>query len=186
MTLEPDPSRKPRGIFETRPSPWITRSLERTWYILLPLFGIWLSAATYIKPNMTKIQNEGTISRLKNEAEGRKLLNELNASESQIRGATFERDSVLAPAINRRVFLVDSLRSISSEKDLQILDFAAAADSFAAETRKVEAETAALEDSLKGIYEEAARLDTVALQLADSLAHLRARVEETKTRARQE
>src|SRR5262245_57304376 len=130
VRLGPDRSRKPRGIFESRPNPWVARALERAWYFLLPLFGVWLSGSTYIKPTLTKIRNEGTISRLKNEAEGRSLLNAMNASESQIRGATFERDSTLAPAINRRLFLVDSLRSISSEKDLQILEFAATADSF--------------------------------------------------------
>ena len=185
MTIKPDLSRPPRGIFERRPRPWVARSLERTWYVLLPLFGIWLSGATYIKPKLTEIQNEGTISRLKNEAEGRRLLNEMNAAESQIRAATFERDSLLAPAIDRRLFLVDSLKSITTEKQRQILEFAARADSFAAATRDVEKRTKALEDSLKTILAQAARLDTTALALADSLTHLKARAEETWTRARQ-
>jgi hypothetical protein len=185
MRLGPDKSKKPRGIFEARPNPWVARALERAWYILLPLFGVWLSGATYIKPTLTKIRNEGTISRLKNEAEGRSLLNTMNASESQIRGATFERDSLLAPAINRRLYLVDSLKAISSEKELQILEFAATADSFAAKTVEAEARTAALEETLKTANAEIARLDSVALQRADSLAHLKTRAEEIRTRARQ-
>ena len=178
MTIKPGTARKPRGIFEHRPRAWITRTLERTWYVLLPLFGIWLSGATYIKPTLTEIQNAGTIARLKNEAEGRRLLNEMNAAESQIRGATFERDSLLAPAINRRLFLVDSLQAITSDKGRQILEFAARADSFAAATRDVEMRTKALEASLKAALAEAARLDSTRMQLEDSLAHLKARAEE--------
>ncbi len=185
MTIKPNMSRKPRGIFEHRPRAWIARTLERTWYVLLPLFGIWLSGATYIKPKLTEIQNAGTISRLKNESEGRRLLNEMNAAESQIRAATFERDSVLAPAIGRRLFLVDSLNAITTDKQRQILEFAARADSFAAATRDVERRTKAFEESLKVVLAQAARLDSTRVQLEDSLTHLKTRAEETWTRANQ-
>jgi hypothetical protein len=181
----PDFSRKPRGIFEHRPRVWITRTLERTWYVLLPLFGIWLSGATYIRPKLTEIQNTGTIARLKNESEGRRLLNEMNAAESQIRGATFERDSVLAPAVNRRLFLVDSLKAITTDKEQQILEHAARGDSIAAATLDIEKKTHALEESLKVVLAQAALLDSTRVQLEDSLARLRARAEETWTRARQ-
>jgi hypothetical protein len=170
---------KPRGIFEPKLNPWIARSLERVWYILLPLIGVWIAEAKFIEPNMTAIRNEGIIARLKAEAAGRKLLNEMNASESAIRAATFERDSTLAPAINRRVFMVDSLRAIQYEEQAGVDVLVAQIDSLEAVTKAFELETIALGDSLVALKARKTEADAEVAAAADSLARVRARIDET-------
>jgi len=173
---------KPRGIFEPKPNPWLARSLERVWYLLLPLLGVWFAESNFIKPNVEVIRNEGIISRLKNEQAGRKLLNEMNASESAIRAATFERDSLLAPAIGRRVFMVDSLRSIAREETIKVDQVIALVDSFNDLSERYQQETAALGDSLVALKAKKSELEASVLATADSLGRLRARVNETWTK----
>lgn len=173
---------KPRGIFEPKPNPWLARSLERVWYFLLPLLGVWFAEANFIKPNVSEIRNEGIISRLKNEQAGRKLLNEMNAAESAIRAATFERDSLLAPAIARREFMVDSLRSIAREETLKVDQIVALVDSLNALSAKYQEETVALGDSLAGLKAQKVEVEASVLAAADSLGRLRARVNETWTK----
>ena len=173
---------KPRGIFEPKLNPWLAHSLERVWYILLPLIGVWIAEAKFIEPNVTAIRNEGIIARLKAEAAGRKLLNEMNASESAIRAATFERDSVLAPAINRRVFMVDSLRAIQYEEQAGVDEIVAQIDSLDALTKTYEMETVALGDSLTALKARKTEADAAVLAAADSLGRVRARIDETWTK----
>lgn len=170
---------KPRGIFEPKLNPWLAHSLERVWYILLPLIGVWIAEAKFIEPNVTAIRNEGTIARLKAEQAGRKLLNDMNASESAIRAATFERDSTLAPAINRRVFMVDSLRAIQYEEQAGVDVLVAQIDSLEAVTKVFELETIALGDSLVALKARKTEADASVAVAADSLARVRARVDET-------
>jgi hypothetical protein len=177
--------RKRRGIFEDRPNVFITQTLLRSWYVLLPLIGIWMGGARFIKPNLQKIRDEGTLQRLKNEQQGRGLLNQLNASESVVRAATFERDSVLAPAIGRRLFLVDSLRAIVAGEEAEIAELAAKVDSINAEAEEVAARTADQTASLSGFTAEQARLDSTIAALNDSLTSLKARAAETWERANQ-
>lgn len=173
---------KPRGIFEPKPNPWLARSLERVWYLLLPLLGVWFAEANFITPNVTEIRNEGIISRLKNEQTGRKLLNEMNAAESAIRAATFERDSLLAPAIARRVFMVDSLRSIAREETMKVDQIVALVDSLNELSARYQAETVALGDSLAALKAQKVEIEASVLAAADSLGRLRARVNETWTK----
>jgi hypothetical protein len=178
-------SRKPRGIFESRPSPILTQSLLRTWYVFLPLIGIWLASARFIKPNLKKVQDEGTLQRLKNEQAGRQLLNQMNASEAVIRAATFERDSVLTPAIDRRIFLVDSSRAIVAGQRDEIEAILASADSLDDVTSRYGRRAASLAESLAAIGRENERLDSTHLALTDSLSRLAARAVETWTRAKE-
>jgi chromosome segregation ATPase len=173
---------KPRGIFEPKLNPWLARSLERVWYILLPLIGVWIAEAKFIEPNVTSIRNEGIIARLKAEQKGRQLLNEMNATESRIRAATFERDSVLAPAINRRVFMVDSLRAIQYEEQANVDVVVAQIDSLNTVTKTLELETVALGDSLVALKARKTEADAAVLTAADSLGRVRARIDETWTK----
>ncbi|MFN0152717.1 MAG: hypothetical protein ACKVU1_18595 [bacterium] len=173
---------KPRGIFEPKPNPWLARSLERVWYLLLPLLGVWFAEANFIQPNVSEIRNEGIISRLKNESAGRKLLNEMNAAESAIRAAMFERDSVLAPAIARRVFMVDSLRTIARGETTKVDQIIALIDSLDGLTARYQEETAALGDSLVALKQQKADVEASVLATADSLGRVRARVNETWTK----
>ncbi len=177
--------RKRRGIFEARPNAFIAQALLRTWYVLLPLVGIWLAGSQYVKPSLQKIRDEGTLQRLKNEQAGRGFLNQLNASESIVRAATFERDSVLAPAISRRIFLVDSLRVIVAGEEAEIAELDAKIDSIGEAAREVERETASVTASLPDLVAEQARLDSTIAALNDSLTNLKAKAAETWERAKQ-
>lgn len=177
--------RKPRGIFEERPNVFLAQALMRTWYILLPLIGIWAAGVRFIKPNLTQIRNEGTLQRLKNEQQGRQLLNQMNASEAVIKAAQFERDSVLTPAIERRLFLVDSSRAIVAGERAEVEDLLAKVDSLDDATQRLERRMAALAETVDAVAAEQARLDSVRTFMTDSLTRLRARAAETWSRARE-
>lgn len=177
--------RKPRGIFERRPNVVFTHSLLRTWYVFLPLVGIWIASTQFIKPSLQKIRDEGTLQRLKNEQAGRQLLNTMNASEAVVRAAIFERDSVLTPAIDRRVFLVDSTRAIVSGERSEVLELSATVDSLEDATHRVDRRVVALADTLDAIAAEEARVDSIHADLNDSLTRLTARAVETWSRARE-
>lgn len=173
------PRGKPRGLFAPSPNKWLVRILERTWYLFLPLIGVWIAETRFIEPNVAEIRNAGIIDSLKAASAARRLLNEMNGTESVIRAATFESDSILAPAIARRAFMVDSLRSIARKDTLAVLAVLAAIDSLEGVTLSVEQETAALGDSLLAYEARRAELEEVAVSMADSLARIRLQINET-------
>jgi hypothetical protein len=173
------PHDKPRGIFEREPNKWLSRTLERTWYVLLPLIGVWIAEARFIEPNVAEIHNAGIIDSLKAAAEGRRLLNEMNASESVIRAATFERDSLLAPALERRRYMVDSLRALAREDTIRAAEIQASTDSLEAVLAAAQRETEVFADSLRTLQAMKSDLDTELIAKADTLARIRARVSET-------